>query len=68
MPDAGNADMTGRIEALGEAAAERAAARLAAKLDEVPGVAAEVSGGRIQVSGRGLWRRPALRWIGGMLR
>lgn len=60
--------MNSRIEALGEAAAERAAARLAAKLGEVPGVSVEASGGRIALSGRGLWRRPELRWIGGMLR
>lgn len=60
--------MSSRIEALGEAAAERAAARVAARLGEVSEVSVEVSGGRIEVSGRGLWRRPELRWIGGMLR
>jgi len=54
--------------ALGEAAAERAVARVAARLGEVPGVVAEAEPGRVVVSGRGLWRKPELRWIAGAVR
>jgi predicted NBD/HSP70 family sugar kinase len=57
-----------RGRAIAEAAAERAADRVAARLGEVPGVVVAVEPGRIVVSGRGLWRRPELRWIGGIVR
>jgi hypothetical protein len=65
-----------RIEARGMALGERAAAvareRLAERAgDALPGVAAEVEGERVVLSGRGLGsrllREPVLRWIGSLM-
>ncbi len=57
-----------RGRALGEAGAAKAVARLAERAGEVPGVRVEVATDGVVLTGRGLWRRPELRWIGGMLR
>lgn len=57
-----------RVEAKAEAARKRALGRVAERLGEVPGVRVTVEEERVVVSGRGLWRLPGLRWIGGLLR
>lgn len=53
---------------IAEARVTNAVERVAAAAREVPGVRAQVEGDGVVLSGRGLWRMPALRWIGGWLR
>jgi hypothetical protein len=57
-----------RGRAIGEAARRRAVRRLAERLSEVREVRVEAEAERVTVWGRGLWRMPGLRWIGGLLR
>ena len=57
-----------RGRAIAEARVARAVERVAEAAREVPGVRAEVEGDGVVLSGRGLGRMPALRWIGGWLR
>lgn len=57
-----------RGRAIAEAGAAKAVARVAEAAREVAGVRVEVEADGVVLSGRGLWRNPALRWIGGWLR
>jgi hypothetical protein len=57
-----------RGRAIGEAGVARAVARVAEAAAAVPGVRAEAVPEGVVLSGRGLWRNSALRWIGGWLR
>lgn len=57
-----------RGRAIAEAEAAKAVARVADAARAVPGVRVSVEPEGVVLSGRGLWRMPALRWIGGWLR
>lgn len=62
------AALEARGRAIAEARAARAVARLAERAGEVPGVRADVAADGVVLTGRGLWRMPELRWIGGWLK
>lgn len=57
-----------RGRAVGEAGVARAVTRVAEAARGVPGVQVEIAADAVVLRGRGLWRNPALRWIGGWLR
>ena len=57
-----------RARAIAEAGAAKAAARVAEAARGVPGVRVTALPEGVVLSGRGLWRMPELRWIGGWLR
>jgi hypothetical protein len=57
------------VERAAARAVTEAAARVAEGVrDAAPALAVTVEGGDVVVTGRGLWRIAALRWIGGLVR